>query len=268
MSLPASRRRGIHLSLLLHFTRQSLVDRYAGSVLGALWAFIMPLVMILIFVFVFSKIMGGRLGEVSPALGEYGYSIYLVSGILGWNAFSNTVTRMSSVYLERAAVIARVDLPLVQLPLFIPLTEVLIFAVSFSFFIGFLLLLGHGPGPEYIWLPLILAVQMLLAWSLGFICAVLSVLLRDVRELVAVAMQLWFWLTPLVYVMGILPQWLQSLMLLNPMVPIVNSWRDVVLYQQAPSLVGLGAVALLAMLLLGLGLLLFRRVEAELRDLL
>lgn len=257
----------MNIALLLNFVRQDLVDRYSGSLLGRGWAFMMPLIQILIFVFIFSQVMGAKLESLGSDLSGYAYSIYLISGILGWNALSNTIARVSSIYQDKASLIGKVDLSLVTLPLYIVLTEAVVFAISWLIFLLFLAVIGAFPGGLLIWLPVIFVVQQLLAYAIGFFCAVFSVLLRDVRELVTVGLQLWFWLTPVVYVVGILPDHLRAVFLLNPVVPVMNAYRAIILQQQAPDLVSLALVSLFAGGLLAVGIWLFKRLERDIRDL-
>lgn len=257
----------MNIALLLNFVRQDLVDRYAGSVLGRAWAFVLPLVQILIFIFVFSTIMGAKLSVLGAELGGYAYSIYLVAGILAWNAFANTVSRTASVYQDKAALIGKVDISLAFLPLHILVTETILFCVSWSFFACFLYSVDALPGASLYWLPLVFLVQQVLAYALGFLAALLGVLLRDVREMVNVGMQLWFWLTPVVYVVTILPEQFRLFFYLNPMVYVMDAYRAIVLYQQPPGWQGLAVVMVLAAACLALALWLYRRMERDIRDL-
>lgn len=255
------------ISLLMNFVRQDLVGRYSGSLLGRSWAFIMPLLQILIFVFIFSQVMGAKLAELGNELSGYAYSIYLISGMLGWNAFSNTLSRVANVYQEKASLIGKVDLDLASLPLYIVVTEAIVFAISWTIFLVFLGLLGAFPVKGLIWLPVIFLIQQLLAYAIGFLCAVFSVLLRDVRELVTVALQLGFWLTPVVYVVTILPEAFQRFFWLNPLVPIMEAYRAVALQQPQPDMSALAGVAVFAAIMLLAALVLFRRLERDIRDL-
>jgi lipopolysaccharide transport system permease protein len=256
----------MNLALLLTFTRQDLLDRYSASLLGGLWTLINPLVQILIFTLIFSKIMGARLGGLGVAFEEYSYSVYLVPALLGWFAFGNTLTRVSTIYQDKAGLIGKVNLSLQGLPLYVVLSETVIYLLSMVFFALFLLAIGFPITAAWWYLPLIYAVQQLFAFALGFGAAVIGVFVRDVIELVRITVQIWFWLTPIVYVLDILPDETRRWFAWNPMAHVVTGYRDVVLYGQRPDLLAIGGVALL-----GLGLLLlarfgFRKLEKDLRD--
>ena len=253
-------------SLLWVFTRQDLVDRYSTSLLGGTWTLISPLVQILIYTLIFSRIMGARLDVLGFDAQSFSYSVYLVPGILAWTAFSNTMTRVSTVFLDKAGIIGKVSISLRTLPVFVLLAEAVIFAISIFLFACFLLLIDFPITLAWLWMLPIFAVQQLLAYSLGFLCAVLGVFVRDLLELLKIVVSIWFWLTPIVYVTDILSADILAWLDLNPMLHLVAALRDVVLLGQPPDLV------LLAMLLLvGLGVLLvsvvlLARLERELRD--
>ena len=225
----------MNLPLLLHFARQDLIDRYAGSVLGGAWSFFLPLTNILIFTLVFSKIMGARLEAFGQEFSQYGYSIYLIAGILPWVSFANTIQRTTTVYRDKAGLIGKVKVGLKTLPLYILVSEAAIFVISMAFFAVFGL-------------------------------AILSVFLRDIREFINVIVQLWFWLTPVVYVITILPEPYRRLISLNPFFTVVNSYRDLIVHHQLPGFYGLAVVFGVSLVVLGLSVALCGKVERELRD--
>jgi lipopolysaccharide transport system permease protein len=256
----------MNISLLYHLTRQDLVDRYAGSILGAAWTFIMPLVNILIFTLVFSRIMGMRLGELGVDLGQYSYSVYLVIGVLAWNLFANTLARVTHVFHDKAAIIGKVNVSLFALPLYILCSELVVYAIASTFFLVFLFAIGFEFTWHWLWWPVILLVQQTLAYALGLILATLSVFIRDIKEFVTVVIQLWFWLTPIVYVINILPEKLKPLFLLNPFFHIVNALRDAMMQQSTPALLPLALLMVFALMLLAFGLWLGQRLERDIRD--
>lgn len=256
----------MNISLLLNFTKQDLIDRYSGSVLGGAWSFILPLVNILIFVLVFSNIMGAKLAAFGADFNQYGYSIYLVAGMLAWTAFSNSVVRTTNIFQEKGGLIAKVNMSLIWLPLYILLTETVIFIISMGFFLLFLLLIGFPITWHWLLIPCLYLIQQTLAYSLGFIFATLSVFIRDIREMVNVMIQLWFWCTPIVYVIHIIPEFAQKLFQLNPMFIIINAYRDLIIFHRIPELGGVSILLLISVFLLSLALYSFKRLERDVRD--
>ena len=119
---------------------------------------------------------------------------------------------------------------------------------------------------HWLWWPVILLVQQTLAYAIGIIFATLSIFIRDIKQFVGVLTQLWFWLTPIVYVITILPENWKPLFLLNPFFHIVNALRDVLMLQSNPALLPLVLLMACAVLLLLFGLWLGQRLERDIRD--
>jgi len=256
----------LNYALLISFVRQDLIDRYAGSMLGGLWAFILPLVNILIFTVIFSQVMGARLEGLGAEFDQYSYSIYLVSGVLAWNAFSATVSRVTSCFHDRAGMISKVSIRLQYLPLYILISEALVFVISMLFFAAFLLVIGY-PITAHWWLLLpVFAAQQLFAYTLGFTCAWLSVFIRDIKEVVPVVMQLWFWCTPIVYVINILPESLRAFFALNPFYAFVNAYRAIIVDHRADALGPVALWGVFSLLCILFSLWLFRKLERDIRD--
>ena len=251
-------------ALIWSFARQELVDRYAGSMLGFVWAFVQPMVMMFIFVVIFGQLMGGRLPGVDTA---YGYAIYLVAGMLPWIAFSNTLARTATVFVDKKNVLSKVGLSLTMLPLFIVVAETATFAIGVLLFGGLLALAGHAPSADVLALPWIFLVQQMLALGIGMILGVLNVFLRDVREFVNVLIQLWFWATPIVWAPQIMsPARFEQLKRFNPMANVATAYQGAVLGNARPDYDSLALVAVAAACTLAAGYVFVRRMEKDMRD--
>lgn len=251
-------------ALLWSFARQELIDRYAGSALGFAWAFLQPLVTLFIFVVIFGQVMAARLPGLSDT---HGYSIYLVSGMLPWLAFANTLSRTSSVFVDKKGILSKVGLSLPMLPVFIVLAESLTFLIGFSLFMVFLIVVGFPVKPTILILPWVFLVQQMFALGLGLILAVLNVFLRDVREFVGILVQIWFWLTPIVWTPQIVSAELFSFLgYINPMVAITSAYHAMFIPGMTPDYTMLTMTALLASGLLGLGYVFIKRMEKDVRD--
>ena len=259
----------MNVALIRHFVRQDLIDKHAGSALGALWTLLLPLANILIFTLVFSRIMGARLDALGMEyLGTYSYSVYLITGLLAWLLFSATLTRITGVFHERAGLITKVNVSLLSLPLYVVVSEGVVYLISMAFFVIFLLAIGFEWTLHWLWLPVLLFIQQLFAYALGLVCALFSVLFPDIRNLVGVGTQLWFWLTPIVYVATILPPEWQTVFQLNPLYHTVQGFRDALILGRSPDWLTLGPVLVLGALLLALAVRLGRRLEKDIRDIL
>jgi lipopolysaccharide transport system permease protein len=128
--------------------------------------------------------------------------------------------------------------------------------------------MGHSPAIAIAWLLPLAALTVAFALGLGLMLGVLNVFLRDIAQVMTIMLQLWFWLTPIVYMPGILPGRFQAWIAINPMSPIVHAYQQAILVGQAPDLASLAWVAGLAALLLGAALLLFRRAAPDMVDVL
>lgn len=254
------------MPLVLHLARQDLIERHTGSLLGATWTFVSPLVNILVFVLVFSSIMGAKLEGFGVEIERYAYSIYLICGMLAWISFANSVGRITNLFRDQGHLVTKVNVSLLALPLSVLLTETVVYLIGMVFFIGFLLLVDFPLSAYWFAIPFIYGLQCLFAYALGLTLAILAVYLKDIKEVIAVILQVWFWVTPIVYVVEILPGWVQQGMQFNPFFVLVEAYRGLIMRQQLPDVLPLALLALVTLGLLGLALWLLGRTERDLRD--
>lgn len=254
------------LPLILHLARQDLIERHSGSLLGAAWTFIAPLVNILVFILVFSRIMGAKLEGFGAHIDQYSYSIYLICGVLAWSAFANSLGRITNLFRDQSHLVTKVSVSLMALPLSVLLAETVVYLISMTFFVGFLLLIDFPLSAYWALVPVVFALQCLFAYALGLGLSVMAVYLKDIKEVVAVVLQVWFWVTPIVYVTEILPPWVMNWMRFNPFYVLADSYRDLIMYQQLPAGIPLAILAALALTILAGSLWLLTRTERDLRD--
>lgn len=252
--------------LLWHLARQELIERHSGSMIGKAWTLIAPLINILVFVLVFSKIMGARLEGFGAEINQYTYSIYLIIGILAWTAFAKSLSAITNLYAERAALITKVRVSLKALPVSVLIAESAVYVISMLFFVAFLWLIDFPFGAGWFGVPLVFALQLAFTYALGLLLAVLAVYLKDVKEAVAVLLPVWFWTTPIVYVSDILPPWVMGYMQFNPLFQFIDAYRDLIMYQRLPDVGWLAALVMLTLALAAAAFWLLKRTERDLRD--
>lgn len=238
-------------------------SNYQNSALGAAWMIIKPLALIVVYTVVFSQIMAAKLPGVG---GEFSYGIYLCAGLLAWNFFAETVTRTQNVFLDNANLIKKISFPRMCLPVIALLNAFLNFAIVFGLFVLFLILTGSFPGIVFLALVPLFALQVLFSLGLGLTLGVLNVFFRDVGQLFSVLLQFWFWLTPVVYPLAILPDFVQMFVRYNPMTNLVNAYQQVILYGQWPQWSSLFSMVCLALALCYAGWYLFRQNAGEMVD--
>jgi lipopolysaccharide transport system permease protein len=253
----------VNFSLIVELAKRDFIERYSGSALGFMWSFIYPLISIFIYMVIFGTLMGARLPGMASV---WGYGVYLVAGLVPWTAFANTVQRSSTVYLEKKNIITKIHVDLPTLPLFIVLSESLTFFITLGIFLGILLVTGFSLSPYLALLPLIFMIQQLFAYALGFFLGMLVVFLRDLKEVVNLGMQIWFWFTPIVYVFSILPLAAQKILYWNPATAIVSAYHDIFVFARFPSFLYLSLVTLVSILMIAFDLFIFRRLEKDIRD--
>lgn len=259
--LSAWRYRGFIFSAI----RSEMKGRFASSKIGGLWFVLHPLAMAAIYALVLSRLVGARLGGVdNPAA----FPIYLISGLAIWSLFSEIVNRCLSIFLEYANAMKKISFPRVALP-FIVLGGALI---NHGFLLGAAIVvfafLGHFPAPAWLALPLALVVGAGFAFGLGVFLGVLNVFARDVGQAMSVVMQLWFWMTPIIYPLDILPEGIRAVIELNPMTSVVEFYHEALVYQQWPDITMLAYPASLGLALIALSVATFRRASPEIVDVL
>lgn len=209
---------------LLEFVKRDLTERYVGSILGIWWSFLWPLVNIFIYMVIFSKVMGAKIRFLPYA---YSYGLYLASGLIAWTAFSNTVLRSTTVLLEKKHILTKISLPLWFFPLSIALSESVTFFISLFIYFCVLFLMKIPLSFSVLLVPIAYLMQFIFAYSLGLFLSILNVFLRDIKEVVNILMQFWFWFTPIVYVVQILPEKVCFFIELNPVYAFIQVYQKV-----------------------------------------
>jgi lipopolysaccharide transport system permease protein len=250
-------------SFILGMARREFRARYLGSVLGSVWAVVHPLTLVFIYTVIFGQLMRARVPGVEDALG---YGIFLCAGIFTWSAFTEIMTRSVTVFLENGNLIKKMSFPRASLPTIVLLSALVNFAIVFGILLVVLLVLGRFPGWPVVAVVPLLLLQQSLALGLGTTLGVVNVFFRDVAHLLAIALQLWFWFTPIVYPLNVLGERAQALVRWNPMTDVVVGYQDILLHGRWPQWRAyLPQIALAAAALL-LGRLTFRRLSGELAD--
>ncbi len=205
---------------------RDLRQRYVGSTLGLAWAALTPLVSVAIYVFIFTFIFGGRL---SPGAPTAEYAVYVVSGLLPWVAFSEVASRATQTMGEHRSLVKAVVFPVQILPL------CSLYVAAFSQGVGLSVVVGlavwlQGGLPPALWLLLpTLLLQLVFLAGVAWLLGAVGAILRDVREVVQVALMLGMFLTPIFYLERDVPLALRRLLELNPMTHLVHLYRDALL---------------------------------------
>jgi len=250
-------------SLIWDLTERDFSERFAGSVLGSVWAFIWPLVNLFIYIVIFGKFMGGRLPGSSDI---YAYSIYLSVGLIPWTCFASSISRSSTVFLDKKNIISKIDVSLPSLLIFVNLSETITFIISNVFLFAFLIVTGYEFTTKLLLFPFIFYLQQILAFGLGLLSATLTIFLRDLKEVVAITLQLWFWFTPIVYVSSILPDVVKGVLVFNPAFIITESYHRIFVFDDYPVIASMIILTAIAHFILLASYAMFRALEKDVRD--
>lgn len=249
--------------LILLFVRRNFVSQYKQTVLGPLWAIIQPLLTTVVFTVVFGNLAGLAADGVPSFL-------FYLSGNIAWHYFSACLTQTANTFTGNAGILGKVYFPRLVMPISTVLTNLISFAIQFTLFLGFGLyywIKGSINPTAYVFLlPLLLLHMAMLSFGVGVIISSLTTKYRDLKMLIGFGVQLWMYGTPVAYDIGIVPEKYMALYMLNPMTPIVCTFRKAFL--------GIGSFDLLHYLIswgvtfviLFLGILLFNRVEKTFMD--
>ncbi len=233
--------------------------RYKQSVLGIFWAILQPLSMMLIFTFIFSLI--ARMpSEGAP------YAIFAYTALLPWNYFSSAVANATNSLVSHSQFVTKVYFPREILPITYVVSALFDFAVAATLLIGLMGYYHVRPTLNAFYAVPIILVLTCFALAMSFILSATQVRIRDVGVAVPLLLQLWMFATPVIYPLAAVPAWLRPAYMLNPMVGVIENFRQVILRGAAPDLRSLGLSALISAVLLVVGYLYFKHVEATMAD--
>lgn len=243
--------------------RNEFVSRFVRSKLGGLWMIINPLALVAIYALVLSSVLAARLPGIEN---QYGYAVYLMAGLLGWTLFSEIVTRCLNLFIENGNLMQKMRFPRIALPVIVVGSALVNNALLLMAMLVVFLFLGHGYSAAMVWLVPLTGILVLLGLGAGLLLGVINVFVRDVGQVVPIVLQLGFWLTPIVYPIGIIPESYRHWFELNLLYPVIDGYHAVLLYGVAPDISGLIPITLVSVGLLLTSVFVFSRASAEIVD--
>ena len=259
VSVPSVAKTGsVRVGLLIHLVWRAFILRYKRSVLGILWSFLSPLAQLLVLVFLFRKVIPLKIDA---------YPAFVFTGLLSWIWFSTSLLSSCGLFLANRDLVRR--------PNFEP--SILVWVNTLSNLIQFLiflpglmtlLLLYHRPvNACLLFFPVLLIIQVVLTVGIGLLLATINVFYHDVEHLTAVAVPILFYITPVFYAPRSAGQVYDSIFRLNPVSALVQSYRSIFFYGEAPAWDVLGVAAGISVLLLVFGYFVYARWISEVYDL-
>jgi lipopolysaccharide transport system permease protein len=251
-----------HGFLLKELVRRDLQSRYRGSLFGFLWAFVHPLWQLALLWVVFSVILK------VPLVGERtdSFPVFLFSGLVPWLGFAEGLQRAANCVVEHSGLVRKLRFPSELLVVSSVASALVHQAVALGIFAVWQIFAGTLAWGRLPWLILGLAAQVALTLGLGWATSALQVFFRDVSQGLGIVLQAWFYLTPIVYPLTIVPEALRPWMALNPMATTVQAFRTVLLGGPPPETGAAGLLIASALVTVALGWAVFRRLRPAFAD--
>ena len=211
--------------LIYTLVSRELKARYRGSVFGFFWSFINPLLLLLVYSFVFSVILPGFRGDLEP------YALFLFCGLLPWTWFSSALLESSNVLIANGGLIKKVVFPAEILPIVSVLSNMFHFFFALPVLALFLLYYARPLQLlELVWFPVVVLVQLVMTLGLALALSALAVHFRDIKDLLANLLTLWFFATPILYEMGWLSPAGRFFMNMNPFAHLAIAYQELLFY--------------------------------------
>lgn len=240
--------------LLKTNVKKDVRGRYKGSVLGVLWSFINPLLQVLVYAIVFPYLMKGSADH---------YVVYLVTGIIPWVFFQTVVSQSTICIKSNASVIKKVYFPRIILPLSVCISGLINFFISCVIIVAFCMIFGVGISWHLVFVPIIAVIEGMFAFSLGTFFSAVDAYIQDMEHIVNFILTMAMYGAPVIYEINIFPSQskIASLVNINPMTKIMNSYRDAFMYHRIPDIGALLGVFMLSLIMSIIAVVIFNRMQ-------
>ncbi len=244
--------------LLYFLVWRDLKVQYKQTVLGPVWAILRPLMTVAVY-----SILFGRLAKIPS--GGVPYPLFVFAGLMPWMFFASAVSQAGVSLIGNAHLVTKLYFPRLYVPAAAVGAALGQFVVNGVIYAGLMLWYRQPPGPSVILLPVLIALTVVTALGVGCVMASVAVVYRDVRFILTSLIQAWMFASPVIYPMTLIPENYRWLMHLNPMTGVIGGFRSVLLNQPV-HWASLGLSALIAIAILIVGLVVFRRAERRFAD--
>lgn len=257
-SLLASLRR--NRQLIVQMTRREVVGRYKGSAMGILWSFFNPVLMLVMYTFVFSVVFKARWGAAGEET-KTQFALVLFVGLIVYNLFAEALNRAPGLILGNVSYVKKIVFPLEILPvvamgaaLFHALISMLVLVVAF-------VLINSYLQWTVVFLPLVLFPLIVLALGMAWGLASLGVFLRDVAQTIGMVMTVLLFASPVFYPLTALPVYIRPWLMLNPLTFIIEQARAVLIFGRTPDWLGLAIYSLVSVIIAWVGYAWFQKTR-------
>jgi lipopolysaccharide transport system permease protein len=240
-------------TLLYQITRRDLLLRYKQTVMGFGWAIFMPLVNTIVFSVIFTR--------VAPIEAGMPYPVFAYCGLLAWNFLASSLRFAVSSLTSNTNLVTKVYFPREVLPFSAVIVSLVDFAVGSLVLVALMAYYQMAPTYALAFLPVVVLIHVMLTAGIALLVAMANLFYRDVKYLFEVVITMWMFATPVLYPSELVGGRLGLVLRLNPMTPIMDAYRDVILRGQLPAAGPLVEAGVLSLIIFGSGWLLFHRAE-------
>lgn len=245
--------------LVWAWTVRTLRGRYQQSALGWLWAIVQPVATVAIFSIVFTRIVPVDTGGIP-------YILFSYAAVVPWTLLASSITDMATSLVQNMNLVGKIYFPREALPVAALLARLADFGISFVLLLLMVVVYQIDISPlGLLYLPLVLFIQLALMLGLGIGSAALNVFYRDVDPLLKLITQVWFYASPILYPVSLVPDQWHWIYFLNPMAGIIAAYRDILVYNNIPGDYLLSS-AIVSLIIFVLGYWFFKRVEFQFAD--
>ena len=210
-----------YIDLIIVLTQKEMKVRYKSSFFGYLWSIAHPLAFAFVFFVAFKVVMRIRMEN---------YSLFLIAGLFPWQWFSNSVNMSPTLFLGNASIIKKVNFPRNTLLVATVLQDAIHFILSIPVIVFFLLIYHELPSLSWLYgIPFLLGIQFLLTYGISLLVSSINLFFRDLERLIIIFTTLLFYFTPIIYPETMIPEKYKNLLNLNPIAPLMISWRNLFL---------------------------------------
>lgn len=218
-----------NMSLVLALTKRDILSKYRGSMMGIFWSLVNPILMLVVYTFVFSVVFKAKWGQGTGSQTEFALTLF--AGLMIYSLFSEVVGRSSSLIVANVNYVKKVVFPIEILSVVALLSSLFNFFISFCVWFVFLWVFYATPSWELILLPVIIFPLCLMMLGISWFLASLGVYLRDISQVVSVLLMILMYLSPIFYPVEVLPENFQAVMYASPLTFVIEQCRTIMMWE-------------------------------------
>ncbi len=248
-----------HRVLTFEMARREITDRYAGQVFGVFWTFVHPLMVILVYVFLFNFVYVSKIGGTQAL--PHDMTTYIIAGLVPWLAFSEAIGKASLVIVNNANLVKQVIFPIEVLPVKGVLATLVTELIFLALLAIYTLISSHSLPVTYLLLPVALFFQVLGMIGLSYILCSIGTYLRDTKDFVQVFLTLGMWFVPIIYLPEFIPGSIRPLLYFNPITYMIWCYQDMLYFGRIEHPIAWAVFPVLSLLVFLFGYRLFRKFK-------